>query len=125
MTERLLALGDEVTFDARHLGRRWRLASRITRFEPPFLFVDEQVRGPFRSLIHIHEFQPRGARGDETLMVDTLTFESPLGLLGRLADHLVLVRHLRRFLVARAAFLKRAAEARQEAVSRCAKQRCT
>jgi hypothetical protein len=45
---RRLLLGDEVTFRARHFGIRWRMTSRITAYERPCRFVDEQIRGPFR-----------------------------------------------------------------------------
>ena len=55
-----LALGDEVTFTARHLGRAWRLTSRITAYERPHRFVDEQVRGPFASMRHEHLFEDAG-----------------------------------------------------------------
>ncbi|MGW0432933.1 hypothetical protein ACWDV4_10365 [Micromonospora sp. NPDC003197] len=48
---RQLALGDEVTFRARHFGLRWRMTSRITLYEHPYRFVDEQTRGPSASCI--------------------------------------------------------------------------
>lgn len=51
---RRLALGDEVTFRARHCGLRWRMTSRITACERPRRFVDGQTRGPFRELRHEH-----------------------------------------------------------------------
>ena len=39
----------------RGIPLRWR--SEITAWEPPFRFVDEQVRGPFRRWIHEHTFE--------------------------------------------------------------------
>lgn len=62
---RLLTLGDEVTFRARHLGLRWCMTSRITVYERPHRFVDEQTRGPFSAFRHEHHFQglDGGGRG--------------------------------------------------------------
>lgn len=112
VTAGLLSLGDEVTWEAWHLGVRQRLTTRITRFEPPRLFEDVQVRGPFHAMTHTHEFRSIGVDGRRTRMVDTFQYTSPAGVLGRLADVLFLERYLRRFLTGRAAFLKAAAEAR-------------
>lgn len=105
-----LTLGDEVTWEARHLGVRQKLTARITRFDPPHLFEDVMVQGPFRSFRHVHEFRPSGPERDSTMLVDTVTFESPFGPLGWLADHLFLKRYLRRFLEQRARFLKQVLE---------------
>lgn len=95
VVEGRLGLGDLVIFEARHLGIRQQLHARIIRIESPRLFADEMVRGAFASLQHLHEFLPQDGG---TLMRDTLRWRSPLGLLGSLADVLVLRRHLRRFL---------------------------
>jgi ligand-binding SRPBCC domain-containing protein len=103
-----LELGDEVTWEARHLGIRQRLTVRISRLERPRLFEDVMVRGVFASLRHVHEFVPRGAG---TTMLDTFTFESPLGPLGAIVDRLFLTGYMRRFLAARARELKQIAEA--------------
>ncbi len=39
----LLELGDEVTFEATHLGIRQQLTSRIVEFDRPNRFVDQMV----------------------------------------------------------------------------------
>ena len=103
----LLELGDEVTWEARHLGIRQRLTARISRFERPVLFEDVMVRGAFASLRHVHEFLPRDGG---TTMIDTFTFTSPLGPVGAIVDRLFLAGYIRRFLVSRANELKRMAE---------------
>ena len=106
---RRLALGDEVTFRARHFGLRWRMTSRITACERPDRFVDEQISGPFRTLRHEHLFRALPSRGTE--MTDRVTVSAPLGPVGAVVTRLLLAPYLRRLLKQRAAHIKRMAEA--------------
>lgn len=106
----LLELGDEVTWSARHLGVRQRLTSRITAYDRPRYFRDSMVRGAFRRFDHDHLFEEREGG---TLARDVFDYESPLGVLGRLADVLVVERHMRAFLTERLAVLKRLAESEE------------
>jgi ligand-binding SRPBCC domain-containing protein len=106
-TSGLLDAGDVVTFEGRHFGIRQRLSARIVESVLPHRFVDEMVSGAFRSLRHVHEFRPSVTGG--TIMSDTITWESPLGILGRLADPFV-GRHLRQFVIRRNSNLKALAE---------------
>ncbi|HET9506044.1 MAG TPA: SRPBCC family protein [Hymenobacter sp.] len=103
----LLQPGDEVTFRARHFGVWQTLTSKITAYQAPTYFCDEMQRGTFKAMRHEHYFEPAGAN---TIMRDVFEFASPLGLLGKVADTLVLSAYLRRFLEQRAAVLKRYAE---------------
>jgi ligand-binding SRPBCC domain-containing protein len=48
---------------------RWR--SKITAWQPPSRFVDEQVRGPYRLWIHEHILEPRDGG---TVMRDRVRF---------------------------------------------------
>src|SRR3979411_1716643 len=74
---RQLVLGDEVTFRAGHFGIRWCMTSRVTAFHRPYHFVDEQTRGPFRTMRHEHYF--RDLDGHRTQMIDRMTISAPYG----------------------------------------------
>src|SRR3954469_5401117 len=68
---------------------RWR--SVIEIWEPPFRFVDVQVRGPYASWRHVHTFDemPGG-----TMMRDRVEYSLPFGPLGALAHRLFVARQL-------------------------------
>src|SRR5262245_11714366 len=66
----------------------WR--AFIREFDPPFRFLDVQLRGPFARWEHRHRFM---ADGGDTLMEDRLVFRLPLGLAGQ-AAHAVALRYL-------------------------------
>lgn len=93
VTSGSIALGETVTWRARHFGVWFTMTSQITSLQRPDRFVDEQVRGPFRSFHHEHTFR---RDGDDTIMTDTLTIASPV--FGRLAERVVLVPYLRRLI---------------------------
>lgn len=109
VTSGMVELGDTVTWEARHLGVRQRLTSKIVAFERPRLFIDVMLRGAFRRWHHTHLFEAREAG---TLMIDLVDYASPLGPLGWLVDKLYLENYMRRFLLKRNAYIKQVAEAR-------------
>ncbi|MEM7788713.1 MAG: SRPBCC family protein [Bacteroidota bacterium] len=102
-----LRLGDEVEFEGRHLGVRQRLRARITAFDRPHHFRDEQVRGAFRSFVHDHEFVPEA---DGTRMTDRIRFQAPGGPLGVLVERVILRPYLTRLIARRGRELKHLAE---------------
>ncbi len=103
-----IGFGETVTWSARHFGIRFRMTSRITRFERPTHFVDEQISGPFSRWWHEHEFV---AAGDTTLMVDRIEFRAPCGVLGRCVEKLFLARYMERLIAQRNEWLQRELEA--------------
>jgi ligand-binding SRPBCC domain-containing protein len=96
VTSGLMQLGDEVTWEARHLGVRQRLTSRITAYERPLHFRDSQVRGAFARFDHDHYFESLPDGG--TRMRDVFDYTAPLGVLGVVADRLFLIAYMHRFL---------------------------
>ena len=60
----------------RGLPLRWR--TRINEWQPPFRFVDEQLRGPYRQWLHEHTFTPHD---DGTLARDVVRYAVPFDFL--------------------------------------------
>ena len=107
-TTGLFGLGESVTWEARHFGVRQRFTAEVTEFDRPTYFRDVMTAGAFRSFSHDHRFE---ARGGGTVMTDEVTFRSPLGPIGALADRLFMAGYLRRLLGARCRAIKSEAEA--------------
>jgi ligand-binding SRPBCC domain-containing protein len=76
-----MANGLEIDYVVRPLKFPMRWTSRITAYDPPRMFVDEQIRGPYRVWRHTHRFisVPGG-----TWIDDEVEYVLPFGLLGRL-----------------------------------------
>jgi ligand-binding SRPBCC domain-containing protein len=106
-TSGLIELGETVTWRASQFGLTWSLTSRVTEFDRPVRFVDEQAGGPFAWFRHEHQFE--SAEGG-TLMIDEWEHQLPFGLVGRVVDWLVVGRRMRSLLRRRNRFLAREAE---------------
>jgi ligand-binding SRPBCC domain-containing protein len=108
-TSGLIELGEQVTWRGRHFGVYQHFTSKITGFDAPRYFQDSMQRGAFRSFVHDHFFT---AQGGGTNMKDVLVFAAPFGLLGRIAEKIVLRKYMERLLASRAAVIKSAVEAK-------------
>lgn len=75
-----------------YLGRQ-KWVSEIKDIRPPYSFVDQQREGPYKYWSHYHELSEvkTGIR-----MVDEVSYEIPLGLIGDLAYCLFVNRTLER-----------------------------
>lgn len=102
VTSGLIGEGQDVTWRARHFGIPLTMTSRVTEFNFPHSFTDEQVRGPFNAFRHIHQFQ---ATPNGSIMTDRVEFTAPSGILGRAVERLVLARYLERLITARGRYL--------------------
>jgi ligand-binding SRPBCC domain-containing protein len=103
----LFELGDEVTWEAIHLGIRQKLSSKITKFDAPVFFEDTMQKGVFRSMRHEHHFKKTE---EGTLMTDMFEYEVPFGPGGRLFDVFYLKRYMKKLLTIRNEVIRALAE---------------
>lgn len=101
-------LGYEVVLKVRQFGiftMRWKV--RITEYVPPTLMSDEQVSGPFA-----YWKQTRRLREVDggTELTDTVEYRPPFGILGRIANVLVIRRQVLEMFAYRQATTKRLLE---------------
>lgn len=107
VTTGLLKADDVVTWNARHFGIPWRMTVRITDYQRPTRFVDQQISGPFDRWRHEHLFTVDPRDPTTTLMRDVVEFTAPAGAIGALVCNLILTPYLRRLIARRNGFLAR------------------
>tara|TARA_R110002049_G_scaffold165631_1_gene331540 strand:+ start:1223 stop:1687 length:465 start_codon:yes stop_codon:yes gene_type:complete len=112
-TSGLIKLNETVTWSAVHFGVRQQLTTIITEMDSPTYFVDEMVKGAFKSIRHEHYFS---FEDEKTTMVDQFYFESPFGILGKLVNLIILKKYMTYFLQERNKAIKLAAEKQEKTV---------
>ena len=95
-----MAIGTLIDYRVRLRGVPMRWQSEITAWEPPYRFVDEQRRGPYRLWVHEHTFT---AQNGGTLATDTVQY-AVLG--GAIVQRLFVASELKRIFDYRSAALK-------------------
>ncbi len=69
----------------RGIPMKWR--TEISVWEPPFRFVDQQLRGPYSQWIHTHTFTE--LEPNQTLIEDEVRYRLPFEPLGDLVQFIV------------------------------------
>ena len=109
-TSGLIELGETVTWRAKHFNVYQKLTVEITEYDRPNMFRDVMLKGAFKSMKHLHKFEKEG---NNTKMYDVFEFESPFGIIGRLANLLFLKNYMTNFLIERNQELKTYAESEE------------
>jgi ligand-binding SRPBCC domain-containing protein len=87
-------VGSQAIVETRILGpikSRW--VSEHTLYDPPHVFEDVQVKGPFRSWRHRHIVEPVSVGA---ILRDEIDYEPPLGFLGRLLAPILIQKRLQK-----------------------------
>ncbi len=106
-TSGLIGLNESVTWRAKHFGIYQKLTSKITEYDRPNYFADEMVSGAFSQFKHEHHFAELNGG---TLMTDIFDYKSPFGVLGSLADKIILKQYMTDLLSERNRIVKEFAE---------------
>ena len=110
ITSGLINKKETVTWKGKHFGVYLTHQSLISEMIFPTYFVDEQLKGKFKSFKHQHFFEQKENYVEVT---DILEYETPFGIFGQLFDKLLLKKHLRNFIIHRNTVLKNLAEKQQ------------
>jgi len=70
---------------------RW--VAEHTLYDPPNMFEDVQVKGPFRSWRHRHIVEPVS---DGAVLRDEINYDPPFGFLGRLVAPILIEKRLQK-----------------------------
>ncbi len=76
-----ITVGSEVTLRASVLGIPVRWLARHTHYDPPHLFADTQVSGPFAAWDHRHEF--KSLDDQRSALTDRIEYRLPGGRVGQ------------------------------------------
>ncbi len=80
-----MRVGTQIDYRLRVRGLPIRWQSAITAWDPPFRFVDEQIRGPYQRWHHEHTFAPTDGG---TVVRDVVDYRGPGWLIEPLVDRL-------------------------------------
>jgi len=83
--------GATIAYSLRVRGIPFRWLTQIERWDPPYGFVDVQVKGPYRLWRHSHRFSERDGG---VLIANVVEYALPFGPLGRLFHRLQVARDL-------------------------------
>ena len=106
----LINKDETVTWQAKHLFKTRQFTSKITEMKSPDLFVDEMIKGDFKSFRHEHHFK---ATANGTIMIDLVDFETPYGTFGKIVNALFLKSYIEKLLIKRNEVIKEYAEAQR------------
>jgi ligand-binding SRPBCC domain-containing protein len=106
-----MEVGSLIDYRLRYRGIPLGWTSEIEVWRPGREFVDRQLRGPYGLWHHRHTFAQTDAG---TLVEDEVHYAAPFGMLGELAQPLLIERDLRRIFDYRTEAVRRILDARSD-----------
>lgn len=88
----IMKIGAEFDYKIILLGIPLKWKTIITEYEPPYKFIDEQKKGPYKLWVHTHTFE---AVGDKTKIIDSVDYNLSGGMLGGIINKIYISRNLK------------------------------
>ena len=85
--------GQVIEYKIRLRGIPMKWKSRISSYNPPHSFIDEQIKGPYSYWHHTHIFK---VNGNGTDIIDHVKYNLPFGLIGVFANYFFVNKDLKK-----------------------------
>ena len=103
----LVGRNETITIVAKHAGRARMMMMKITSFQRPSLFIEEQVKGDLQHYKHEHHFKPVQ---NGTIVIDILEFGTPKDIVGKIFGKVYFKKYLEELLRKRTELIRSYAE---------------
>ena len=103
----LLGKNETITIVAKHAGRTRMMMMKMTSFQRPQLFIEEQVKGDLQHYKHEHHFKQVQ---NGTIIIDILEFGIPKDLIGKIFGKVYFKKYLEELLRKRIELIRSYAE---------------
>lgn len=103
----LVGKNETITIIAKHAGRARMSMIKITTFQQPTLFVEEQVKGDLQNYKHEHHFKQVE---NGTIVIDLLEFGFPKDIVGKFFGKVYFKKYLEELLRKRTELIRNYAE---------------
>lgn len=103
----LLNQGDTILINAKHLGKIRSVTLKITAYNKPWFYTEEQIRGDLFSYKHEHHFKEAE---NGAIMIDIIEYEYPRDMIGKLLGKLYMKKYMEELVNTRNRLIKDYAE---------------
>ena len=86
--------GALIDYTVKILGLPIKWRTLITKYDPPNIFIDQQLKGPYSLWHHTHTFKK--INDNETLIGDTVIYAVPFSFIGSIVHSIYIKRDLER-----------------------------
>lgn len=103
----LITKGETISIIAKHAGRSRMSMLKVTAYQRPVLFVEEQVKGDLQNYRHEHHFKPVD---NGTIVIDVVEFGIPKDIIGKIFGKVYFKKYLEELLRKRTELIRSYAE---------------